>query len=69
MWSVIEGSDVIQLTSNNNEATISALKTGTAKVKVTYNSNTSAECTIKVTEKVSLTIENLPNAIDLDLNN
>lgn len=69
LWSVIEGSDVIQLTSNNNEATISALKTGTAKVKVTYNSNTSAECTIKVTEKVSLTIENLPNAIDLDLNN
>lgn len=69
LWSIIEGSDVIELTSNNNEATISALKAGTAQVKVSYNSSTSAECSIKVTEKVSLTIENLPSAIDLDLNN
>ncbi|MCH5180136.1 MAG: hypothetical protein J1F32_02840 [Erysipelotrichales bacterium] len=47
-WSVIEGENCIKITPSANEVTVHALKEGTAKIKVTYNENVSAECLVTI---------------------
>lgn len=48
-WEIVEGNDVININVNNNEATVHAIKQGTAKIVVSYNQNVKAECNVTVT--------------------
>ncbi len=50
-WSIIEGEDLIKITPNDNVLSITALKAGTASVRVSYNSNTYADCNIVINPK------------------
>lgn len=50
-WSVIKGEDLIKITPNNNTLSINALKEGSATVRVSYNSNTYADCNIVINPK------------------
>lgn len=59
-WSVIEGEENISITNSGNEVTVKALKEGTAKVKVTYNENATAECVINISKRE---IETEPGSI------
>lgn len=50
-WSISEGSDYVSIVPNGNEATVSAIAKGTAKIKVSYGDNLGAECTVTVKEQ------------------
>lgn len=49
-WSITEGDGVISITANGNEVTVNAIAKGTAKIKVTFSEDLSAECTVTVSE-------------------
>ena len=49
-WSIIEGSDIVSISSIDNECVVTPLKVGTSKVKISYNSNVSAICEVTVKE-------------------
>lgn len=51
VWSVEEGNGVIAITPNGNEVTVRAIATGTAKIKIAYNENLTAECVVTVKEQ------------------
>jgi hypothetical protein len=50
-WSVVEGSDLISIVADGNEVKVTALKEGTAKLKVTYNEKANAICTVNISPK------------------
>lgn len=50
-WSVTEGESLVEITPNGNEVTVSAIARGTAKIKVSYGENLSAECTVTIKEQ------------------
>ncbi len=51
VWTLVEGEDVLSITPKGNETTVRGLKEGSAKVKVTYNATTFAECIVTVVKK------------------
>lgn len=53
VWTIVEGTNVVSIVSNNNVASITALAIGVATVKVSYNSSVFAECIITVKEASS----------------
>lgn len=50
-WSISEGNEFIDITSNGNEVIVHAIKEGTAKVQVSYNDNVNATCIVEVKEQ------------------
>lgn len=55
IFSIIEGDNIVSISSIGNEITIMPLNIGTARIKVTYNANVSDVCTIIVNEPSSQT--------------
>ena len=51
VWNVTEGDGLVEITPNGNEATVRAIVKGTAKIKVSYGDNLSAECVVTVKEQ------------------
>lgn len=47
-WEILEGHDLISISTSNNQIRITALKEGIAKIKVTYNENVYKELTINI---------------------
>ena len=47
-WSIVEGDDLINITPDFNKVKITAIKEGLAKVKVSYNENVKAICSITI---------------------
>ena len=52
-WSVIEGEELINITSNGNNVYVNAIGEGLAKVQVAYNENVSAICEVIINEKLN----------------
>lgn len=50
-WSISEGSGYASIVPNGNEVSVTAIAAGTAKIKVSYGDNLSAECTVTVKEQ------------------
>lgn len=50
VWSIVEGNDVISISSTLNECVVHPIKEGIAKIKISYNSNVNAECIVTVKE-------------------
>lgn len=67
VWSIVEGQEFISLETNNNTASVHALKKGNAKIKVLYNENVSAECNITIREKISIPQATIKYDIKYDL--
>ena len=50
-WTVTEGHDVIRITANGNQATVTAMAKGSAKIVLSCNDGLNAECEVTVKDK------------------
>ena len=58
IWEVVEGDNIVSLQAKDNKTLkVTGKNVGVAKIKVSYNDNVSAECTITVKERDIIQIE------------
>ncbi len=61
IWSVVSGQGVVTVAQNGREVTLTAVAEGSSTLKVSFNEDVWAECTVTVTD--TLRIEGLPSGI------
>lgn len=65
-WSIIDGSDYINIIPNGNSVTVHGVTAGIAEIEISYSENVSDICVVTISEP-EIMINDLPDEIVLDI--